>query len=122
MQALPTNMPLNTTSSMFNKNAPNFFESFGMKENDNLSFPLQQPVPMPSYFAPQGHSMQQNGLNPLCVQRQDNFPYLYGTGSYDSSKPSTPAFQPMNGSEYSGLGSTASYQTGHAKRSEYDIL
>lgn len=93
-----------------------------MKENDNLSFPLQQPVPMPSYFAPQGHNMQQNGLNPLCVQRQDNFPFLYGAGSFDNSKSSTPAFQTLNGTDYSGLGSGAPYQTGHVKRSEFEIL
>lgn len=121
MQALPTNMPLNTGSAMFNKNVPNFFDGFGMKENDNLNFPLQQSVAMPSYFAPQGHNMQQNGLNPLCVQRQDNFPFLYGTASFDNSKPSTPTFQPMNGTDYSGLGSAPPFQTGNAKRSPFDI-
>ncbi|ROW10973.1 hypothetical protein VMCG_00879 [Cytospora schulzeri] len=121
MQALPTNMPLNMSSSVFNKNTPNYFDGFGMKENDNLSFSLQQPMSMPSYFAPPSHNMQQNGLNPLCVQRQDNFPFLYGTGSFDSSKPSNTAFQSMNGTDYSGMGSTGQFHTGNAKRPQYDI-
>lgn len=122
MQALPTNMPVNTSSSFLNKNTPSFFDGFGMKENDNLNFSIQQPIPMRSYFAPQGHAMQQNGLNPLCVQLQDSFPFFYGASSFDGSKSSNAAFQSMNGADYSGLGSAASFQTGNAKRSDFDIL
>lgn len=123
MQALPTNLPMNTPSSMFNKpNASNYFESFGMKENDsNMGFPLQQSLAMPSYFVPQGHNMQSNGFNPLCVQRQDNFPFLYGNPSFDNSKPSTPAFQPMNGVDFNNLGSATPFQTGKTQHEDYDI-
>ncbi|KUI57593.1 hypothetical protein VP1G_04868 [Cytospora mali] len=119
MLALPTNMPLNTASSIFNKSsAPSLFETFGMKENDGLAF--QQSVPMQSYFAPQGHNMQQNGLNPLCVQRQNNFSFAYGAPSFDNSKSSVPDFQSMNVTDYSILGSAGPFHTGNGRR-DFDI-
>ena len=123
MQALPANMPLNTSASMFNKpNTPNYFDSFGMKENDsNISFPLQQPLTMSSYFVPQTHNMQSNGFNPLCVQRQDNFPLLYSTSSFDNLKSSAPPFQPINGVDFNSMGSATPFQTGKAQHEEFDI-
>lgn len=122
MQALPTNMPLNMSSSIYDKaTITNYYEGFGLKENDSMAFPLQQSVAMPSYFVPQGHNMQQNGFNPLCVQRQDNFPFIYGSAAFDGSKSSAPAFQPMNGADYGGLGSAAPFQAGKSQHETFDI-
>lgn len=122
MQALPTNMPLNMSSSIYDKaTITNYYEGFGLKENDSMAFPLQQSVAMPSYFVPQGHNMQQNGFNPLCVQRQDNFPFIYGSAAFDGPKSSAPAFQPMNGADYGGLGSAAPFQAGKSQHETFDI-
>lgn len=112
-------MPLNTSS--YKPGVLDYFESFGLKENDNNAFPLHQPLVIPNYFAPLGHNMQPNGFNPLCVQRQDNFPFLYGAPSFDNSKSSTPALQPINGADYNGFGSAAPFQAGKTRHQDYDI-
>ena len=125
MQSLSTNIPLNTTSSLFNSSnksaPPNYFEEFGFKDSDNMAFPLQHSIPMPGYFAPQRHNMQPNGFNPLCVQRAENYSFVYGTPSFDSSKSTASTFQSMNAGDYSGLNPNSPFRTGNTQHENYDI-
>lgn len=86
-------------------NQPSF--AFFDKEDHN-TFSLQQAPSLPAYLGQQRQNMQSGGLNPLCVQRQDNFPFLYG--GFDNSRPSNQTFQSMGVVDYSGLNNGSPYQ------------
>lgn len=58
---------------------------------------------MPTFYNQLRQNVQPGDFNPLCVQRQNQFPYLYGEG-FDNNKPAAPtSFSAMNGMNYSGL-------------------
>lgn len=97
MQALPSNRPM---SSMYGRPLNHQFTMYD-KENDRNAFSLQQTSNMHGYFQPR-QNMEPGAFNPLCVQRQDNFPNVYDQ-VFDSFKPSNVTFQPMSSMGYSGL-------------------
>lgn len=100
MQGLSSNRPM---ASMFGRS--NFQPSFAMldKENDRSAFSMQQPNGLPSFYNQLRQNVQTGDINPLCVQTQNPFPYLYGDG-FDHNKPSAPnSFSSMNGMNYHGL-------------------
>ncbi|KAL1848870.1 hypothetical protein Daus18300_013482 [Diaporthe australafricana] len=119
MHNLPSNMPL-MTSSVFSRPSQSFFPGFGMKENDSLAFPMPQPGAVHGFFAQPRQSMQVNtsSYNPLCLHRQDNYPFLYGGPAFEASKPPTPAFPAMPGADYGSMDTAPSFQPG--QNDEYE--
>jgi hypothetical protein len=94
-----------------------------MKENDSMVFPMHQHGAMPGYFTHPRPAMQAGaaGFNPLFLQRQDNYPFLYGGHSFEVPKPATPVFQSLNGPDLGGLGAASSFPHGSAKHEEFDV-
>lgn len=77
--------------------------SFYDKENDGSAFSAQHTEGIPTFYNQLRQNVQPGGLNPLCVQRQNQFSYLYGEG-FDTNKPATPTpYPPMHGMNYPGL-------------------
>lgn len=119
MQSLPSNRPMSSIFGKSDSQPPPF--GFYDREHDRAPFAMQQSGTMtgtiPSYFTQPRHSMQSNGLNPLCVQRQDSpgFPYLFSSQSFDPPKPTTTPFQSMNVMEYNSMTSSSQYQAGHTQ-------
>lgn len=62
-----------------------------------------------------------SGFNPLYLQRQDNYPFLYGGHSFEASKPPTPVFQTLNGADFAGMGSTPAFQHGQTQQGDFDV-
>lgn len=108
-------------SSIYSKSDSQPSFGFYDKENDHTPFTMQQTGTMPgtmsSYFTQQRHNMQSNGLNPLCVQRQDSpgFPYLFAGQSFDPPKSTSTPFQPMSVMEYNPMNSGSQFQTGNTQ-------
>ncbi|POS81058.1 hypothetical protein DHEL01_v200525 [Diaporthe helianthi] len=123
MSTLPSNTPLMTSASVFPRSNQSFFPGLGMKENDSMAFPMHHQGAVHGYFPQNRQSMQAgaSGFNPLYLQRQDNYPFLYGGHSFEVAKPATPVFQPMNGPDLGGLGSAPAFQPGHAQHNEFDM-
>lgn len=123
MHTLPSNTPLMTSSSLFPRSNQSFFPGFGMKENDGMAFPMHQQGAMHGYFPQHRQTMQMNngGFNPLYLQRQDNYPFLYGGHSFEVPKPATPVFQTLNGPDLGGLSSAPSFPPGQAQHEEFDL-
>lgn len=123
MNTLPSNTPLMTSSSLFPRPNQSFFPGLGMKENDSMAFPMHHQGAMHGYFPQNRLSMQAGGseFNPLYLQRQDNYPFLYSGHSYEITKPATPVFQTMSGSDLGGLGSAPAFPPGHAQHEEFDV-
>lgn len=123
MNTLPSNTPLMTSSPLFPRPNQSFFPGLGMKENDSMAFPMHHQGAMHGYFPQNRLSMQAGGseFNPLYLQRQDNYPFLYSGHSYEITKPATPVFQTMNGSDLGGLGSAPAFPPGHAQHEEFDV-
>lgn len=123
MNTLPSNTPLMASSSLFPRPGQGFFPGFGMKENDSMAFPMHQPGAMHGYFPHNRQNMQAStsGFNPLYLQRQDNYPFLYGSGhSFEAPKPPTPAFQTMNNADFASMDSTP-FQPGQAQQDDFDV-
>lgn len=110
-------------SSLFPRPSQGFFPGFGMKENDGLAFPMHQTGAMHGYFPQNRQNMQAStgGFNPLYLQRQDNYPFLYSSHSFEASKPPTPAFQTMNGADFAGMDPNPSFQPGQAQQDDFDV-
>ncbi|KAG6362825.1 hypothetical protein INS49_007919 [Diaporthe citri] len=123
MNNLPSNTPLMASSSLFTRPSQGFFPGFGMKENDSMAFPMHQPSAMHGYFPQNRQNMQAStsGFNPLYLQRQDNYPFLYSGHSFEASKPSTPAFQTVNSADFAGMDSNPSFQPGQAQQDDFDV-
>lgn len=123
MNNLPSNTPLMTSSSIFPRPSQSFFPGFGMKENDSMAFPMHPPGAMHGYFPQNRHNMQASasGFNPLYLQRQDTYPFLYGGHSFEASKPPTPAFQTLNGTDFTGMESNPSFQPDQAQQDDFDV-
>ncbi|KAK2611412.1 hypothetical protein N8I77_004751 [Diaporthe amygdali] len=122
MHSLPSNTPLMTASSLFPRPNQSFFPGFGMKENDGMAFSMHQPGAMPSYFAQHRQNVQNaSGFNPLCLQRQDSYPFLYGSHSFEAPKPPTPVFQNLNGPDFGALDSAPSFPSGQAQHEDFDV-
>lgn len=123
MNTLPSNTPLMTSSSIFPRPSQSFFPGFGMKENDSMAFPMHPPGAMHGYFPQNRHHMQASasGFNPLYLQRQETYPFLYGGHSFEASKPPTPAFQTLNGTDFTGMESTSSFQPDQAQQNDFDV-
>ncbi|KAK7714152.1 hypothetical protein SLS64_004250 [Diaporthe eres] len=122
MNDLPSNTPLMASSSLFPRPGQSFFPGFGMKENDSMAFPMHQPGAMHGYFPQNRQNMQAStsGFNPLYLQRQDNYPFLYSGGhSFEASKPPTPAFQTINGADFASMDSNP-FQPGQAQQDDFD--
>lgn len=101
LQPLSTNAPLASPTPMSYKPDTNSTAfPFFNKENDIMPFQLRQPNNMQGFFSHQRHAMQPTGFNPLCVQPQDNFSYLYSGSSYENPGPTDTAFQSFNGMNF----------------------
>lgn len=131
MLSLPTNRSM---ASMFGRPTQQPSFAFLDKENDRSAFSMQQANGMPAFYNQLRQNVQSGALNPLCVQRQNHFPYLYGEG-FDSNKPAAATnFSAMNGMNYSGhnnsmntmhshMNSVPQFQTGNGsdQNTNFDI-
>ncbi|PSR97557.1 hypothetical protein BD289DRAFT_92277 [Coniella lustricola] len=120
MQSLPANRPM---SSMFGRH--NHHTQFALfdKENERNPYAMHRISNLPAFLSQQRQSVQTDGLNPLCVQRQDNLSYLWS--GFDASQETNTPFQTMSMMDYSALNSSIanglnssmnggpSYQGGH---------
>ncbi|KAF3762548.1 hypothetical protein M406DRAFT_332928 [Cryphonectria parasitica EP155] len=128
MQGLPPNRPMSSLFGRQDTQPP--FEFFD-KENDRSAFSMQQTSDLPTFLSQQRQNMQSGGLNPLCAQRQGNFPFLYS--GFDVSRPPSTSFQAINSLDYSGahpgmnndlingLGNNSTYQQGHTSTQHNDF-
>lgn len=102
MQGLPSNRPM---SSMFDR--PDNQRVFGWLDKENgrsaaSAFPSQQPNPndIANFYTQLRQNAPTGGLNPLCVQRQDNSAYLFGQGFDTTRSTTTAGFPAIHGIGY----------------------